>query len=72
MNGYIAFSHTGKRAEIYAETLADASRKAQDLFKPPKSKRHMVSVTLAEKDVPMNADGTPAGPGSQVTHTPDM
>jgi hypothetical protein len=68
MNGYIAFSHTGKRAEIYAETLYEAKQKALDMFKPPKSKVGMVSVTLAETNVPMGADGKPLGEGTQVVH----
>lgn len=49
MNGYKAF-YNGKEADIYAETLLEAKEKAVAKFKPPKSKRHMVSVVLCEKD----------------------
>ena len=59
MNGYIAF-YNGKQHELYADTLLEAKDKAIQHFKPPKSKKHMVSVMLAEKD------------GQQVTHTPDF
>jgi hypothetical protein len=65
MNGYIAFFNS-KRAEIYANTLLEAKTKAIAQFKAPKSKQHLVSVTLAETDV------QPDGHGKQVTHTPDM
>jgi len=47
MNGYIAF-YNGKRIEIYAETKAQANEKAQGIFSPPRSKKHMVTVVLAE------------------------
>ena len=56
MNGYIAF-YSGKKAEIYAENMFKAKNKAVELFKAPKSKAHMVSVVLCEKD------------GAQVTHS---
>lgn len=49
MHGYIGF-YNGKRVEIYADSLYQAKLKALDHFKPPKSKVHMVSVVLAEKD----------------------
>jgi len=49
MNGYKAF-YGSKSIEIYAEKLIDAKEKAVAAFKPPKSKRHMVSVVLCEKD----------------------
>jgi hypothetical protein len=49
MNGYIAF-YNGKRFEVYAESLISAKEKAVEYFKPAKSKRHMVSVMLAEKN----------------------
>ena len=49
MNGYICF-YDRKRIEVEAETSLEARKKATDEFKPPKSKRHMVSVYLAEKD----------------------
>jgi hypothetical protein len=57
MNGYKAF-YNGKSADIYAETLFAAKEKAVAQFKAPKSKAHMVSVVLCEKD------------GEQVTHIP--
>lgn len=49
MNGYIALFN-GKRIEVYADTSYQALLKAREIFKPAKSKRHLVSVTLAEKD----------------------
>lgn len=49
MNGYKAF-YNGKEADIYAESLYAAKLKAIEKFKPPKSKQHMVSVVLCEKD----------------------
>ena len=49
MNGYIAF-YSGRRIEIYAETLFQAKEKAIKEFKPKKSQRHMVSVLLAERE----------------------
>lgn len=59
MNGYIAF-YNQKRFEVYAETLFEAKDKAIAHFKPPKSKQHMVTVMLAEKD------------GEPVEHKPDF
>lgn len=47
--GYIAL-YQSKRAEIYAESLYAAKMQALEHFKPPKSKRHLVSVHLAEVD----------------------
>lgn len=55
--GYIAL-YNGKRHELYASSSARAFDAAVNHFNPPKSKRHMVSVTLAERP-----DGT------TVTHT---
>lgn len=49
MNGYKAFFN-GKEHDVYAETLLQAKEKAIEHFKPAKSKRHMVSVVLCEKD----------------------
>jgi hypothetical protein len=57
--GYVAFFN-GKRHELYADSLFDAKTKAVEHFKPAKSKAHMVSVVLAEKD------------GKPVVHTPDF
>lgn len=48
-NGYVAF-YNGKRTEVHAESLYAAKLKAIEIFKPAKSKQHMVSVTLAELD----------------------
>ncbi len=48
MNGYKAF-YNSKSIELYAESLFAAKEKAVAVFKPPKSKRHMVSVVLCEK-----------------------
>lgn len=56
MNGYICFDHRGHRWECRANTAYEAQQKAIEHFKPPKSKRHMVHVHLAEKD------------GEQVVH----
>lgn len=53
--GYVAF-YAGKRTELYADSLYAAHLKAVEHFHPPKSKRHMVSVVLAEVD------------GEEVTH----
>ena len=58
-NGYVCF-YNQKRIEIYAETLFQAKENAVLAFKAPKSKRHMVTVMLAEKD------------GQEVTHTADF
>jgi hypothetical protein len=57
--GYIAL-YREQRWELYADSLLNAKNKAVEHFKPPKSKRHLVSVTLAEVD------------GETVTHTPMM
>ena len=59
MNGYIAFFGS-KQIELYASSLYEAKQKAIAQFNPPKSKQHMVSVMLAEKD------------GHSVVHTPDF
>lgn len=47
--GYAAF-YNGKTYGLYANSLLDAKNKAVEHFKVPKSKQHMVSVILAEKD----------------------
>lgn len=47
-NGYIAFVE-GKRHEIYAETLYEASEKAKELYKGRK-KYPSINVVLAEID----------------------
>lgn len=57
MNGYIAF-YNQKTHEVYAGSSYEAQQKAMEFFKPPKSKQHMVSVVLAEKE------------GKGVVHTP--
>lgn len=57
MNGYIGF-YNGKRVEIYAATSYEARAEAVRIFKPAKSKAHMVHVHLAEKD------------GKSITHLP--
>lgn len=49
MNGYIAF-YNGQRVEFHAASLYAAKLAAIAHFKAPKSKAHMVSVVLAEKD----------------------
>jgi len=55
--GYVCL-YNGKRHELYAESHYTAGQAAEAHFKPPKSKRHMVSVMLAEKD------------GQTVVHAP--
>jgi hypothetical protein len=59
MNGYIAL-YNGRRTELYAPTMWDAVLQAREFFKAPKSKAHLVSVHLAEKD------------GVPVVHTADF
>lgn len=59
MNGYVCF-YNGKRIEVYADSLFAAKEKAVFIFKAPKSKRHMVSVMLAEKG------------GREVVHNPGV
>lgn len=58
-NGYIAF-YNGRQTEVWATSLYAAKEQAVTFFKAPKSKRHMVSVVLAEKD------------GQAVTHVADF
>ncbi len=57
--GYKAF-YNGKTADIHADSLYAAKLEAITAFKAPKSKQHMVSVMLCEKD------------GQQVTHIADF
>lgn len=64
MNGYVAFFGS-KRIEVHAETSAAAYTEAVAQFKPAKSKRHLVSVTLAELNTNSNSP-------KQVVHTPDF
>lgn len=47
--GYVAF-YNNQRHELYAKSQYDAKLKAIAHFKAPKSKQHMVSVVLAEKN----------------------
>lgn len=56
MNGYICF-YNGQRWECLASSMIKAKELAIRHFKPPKSKHHMISVILAEKD------------GETVTHS---
>lgn len=56
MLGYIGFFN-GRREEFLADSLYEAKQQAVEHFSPPKSRVHLVSVTLAEKD------------GETVTHT---
>jgi hypothetical protein len=56
MNGYVAFFE-GRRHELHADSLFKAKEAAVAFFKPSKSKRHLVTVVLAEVQ------------GRQVTHT---
>lgn len=57
MNGYVCF-YKGQRIELYATNLYNAKLQAIARFKAPRSKEHMVSVVLAEKD------------GEPVVHNP--
>lgn len=57
--GYLAFFN-GKQAEVWANGLYEAKQKAVAYFKPAKSKVHMVSVHLCEKN------------NEQVTQTADF
>ena len=59
MNGYVAF-YNGQRLEVYAKDLWAAKQQVIEKLKVSKSKQHMVSVMLAEKD------------GHSVVHTPDF
>jgi len=59
MNGYVAFFN-GKRIEVYAVSSYEAMQKAVAVFKPAKSKAHMVTVMLAERA------------GEPVVHTADF
>lgn len=47
-NGYICM-YGARRFECYAPTQYQAFQKAVEHFKPPKSKRHLVSAHLAER-----------------------
>lgn len=47
--GYKCF-YGDKTADIYAESLYDAKVKAIQHFRAPKTKQHMVTCVLAEKD----------------------
>ena len=49
MYGYKAF-YNGKTWEVYADSLWAAKEKAIKIICPPRSKQHMVSVILCEKD----------------------
>ena len=52
-NVYNAY-YSGKTITIQADTSYNAQQKAISIFKPPKSKRHMVSVVIVEnKDGPV-------------------
>ena len=60
-DGDSCFSGTGNEAEVWATTQAQALELARGYFKPPKSKRHLVHVHLAERPG-----------GVQVTHVADF
>lgn len=57
MNGYLAY-YDGKKIEVYAKTSYEAQQKAIEILKPPKSKKHLVTVYLCERE-----------DGSQVVHS---
>jgi hypothetical protein len=48
---YVCF-YNARKDEVLAKSSYEAYRKALELFKPPKSKQHMVSVHLRE--IPIN------------------
>jgi hypothetical protein len=56
-NGYVAM-YNGRQVDVWADTSFQATERARNYFKPPKSKRHLVHVVLAEQN------------GQQVTHLP--
>jgi hypothetical protein len=58
--GYVGI-YNRQQIEFYAPSLYAAKQQAVKYFRPPKSKEHMVSVYLAERQ-----DGT------EVTHTPSQ
>ena len=49
MYGYKAF-YNGKTLDIHADSLYAAKQAAISMFRAPRSKQHMVSVVLCEKD----------------------
>lgn len=49
MNKYLCF-YNGKQWEVTAESLYAAKLKAIKIICPPRSKEHMISVVLCEKD----------------------
>ena len=49
MYGYKAF-YNGKTWEVYADSLYAAKQAAIKIICPPRSKEHMVSIVLCEKD----------------------
>lgn len=69
--GYIAL-YGGKRTEIYADSLYAAKEQAVAFFTPPRSKRHLVTVHLAEKNGEQaRYSMTSPGPGSSSpSHSP--
>jgi hypothetical protein len=69
MNGYIVI-YNRREAQVYAETSYKAQQLGMAQLKVPKSKVGLVSTMLAETDVPMNEDGTPAGLGTPYVHRP--
>jgi hypothetical protein len=58
--GYICLFN-GRQFEVYADNMLAAKEAAVAYFKPAKSKRHLVSVHVAEKP-----------DGATITHTPDF
>jgi hypothetical protein len=56
--GYICLFN-GRQWEVYADNMLDAQTQALAYFKPSKSKRHLVSVHVAEKP-----------DGATIVHTP--
>lgn len=55
MNNYIAF-YNGKKMTVQAETSYKAQLKAIEMFKAPASKKHMVTVKLADNKAALAAN----------------
>ncbi len=47
MRGYITI-YNGEKFEVHANTNYEAQKKAIEHFKPPKSKKHLITVYLCE------------------------
>ena len=50
INGYVC-GYQDKKLGIYANTLFEAKKIAVTMFKPPKSKQHLISAYMAQLNV---------------------